>query len=658
MAKLFKVKFSLLFIVLLAIFALLFLRLFDVQLLQGEEFYRLAENNRYFLKREKTERAVFLDRYGNALVENKKQYLLLENPDQIYSNKEILTDDEALNILATDSARVTYDFLRVYPYKDALAHVIGYLSPVTADDLKDRSDYPLDERLGRMGLEKYFDAVLHSKAAYKKYEVNALGQQQRVVEYGQASYGQNLNTTIDPYLSLLAYRALAGQKGAVVIMDASNGELLALLSSPSFDPNVFSKNSNSKANDSVALLEKQKLRQQINDYFNNENQVFFDRAVSGTYPPGSIFKLVTATAALENGAIDQNTTVEDEGVLRVGDWDYANWYYRQYGRVEGTIGLVRAIARSNDIFFYKTAEWVGPEQLAIWARLFAFGQSPSIPLDHVAAGLVPDPEWKANVLGENWYLGNTYHYGIGQGDLLVTPLQIAQMTQAIANQGNLCQASLIHQDQLNCQSLAIAEENLELILEGMIAACSQGGTAYPIFPYNARVESLLASYPDWLELSNKEKINRGLMACKTGTAEYGGADERGYRKTHAWTTAIVGLDRNAIISQEVKANLETDLTFENQSSSESTDLVSSITSTMDSQIDNPLQLNSSNDVAQLTDSQLREIWLEQVKKNNNLPEEVIISVLVESDESKPFKEGSEDAAPIIAKIVSWISGEE
>lgn len=647
MNKTFKFKLSILLLLLLAVFFLLWLRLLDVQLRQGQAFFRLAEQNRYFSKKEKAERAIFLDRYGQPLVENRKQYQLLLQPEQIYSDKLALNADAALALLATDSAQVSYDFTRVYPYKEALAHVLGYLSPVTAEDLAERSDLPLDELVGRMGLEKYFNTLLQSRAAYKKYEVNALGQQQRVVEYGQARYGQNLQTTLDPYLSLVLYRALAGQKGAAVVMDAENGEVLALVSSPSFDPNVFtsiySARQPGNAAEDGSVAQNQQARQQLNSYFTDANQVFFDRVVSGTYPPGSIFKLVTATAALENQAIDQNTTVNDEGVLRVGDWAYANWYYTQYGRTEGSIDLVRAITRSNDIFFYKTAEWVGPQQLAHWARLFSFGQKPALPLEQVAAGLVPDPQWKARVLGEDWYLGNTYHFGIGQGDLLVTPLQVAQMTQALANQGELCQASLIKQERLNCQSLAIDEGHLELILRGMIGACSQGGTAYPLFAYNTDKETALLGEA----LTAREQIARGLVACKTGTAEFGAADARGYRKTHAWTTVMVGLDQAAILAAAPVA--ETEEVEEATGSAGIANLEATATAQLD------LEQTA---VADLDNSQLRQLWLTQVQQAQNLPREVVITVLIESDEEKPYKEGSDDAVPVVATLLNWLMGKE
>ena len=609
-----RLKFLLLFSFFLLVFSLLFTRLLDVEVFRGEHFFTLAENNRYFTKKNSTERAIFLDRYGQALIRNEKQYFKYLQKDQVYSEKEYLERDEALRLLASNSAIVGHEFNRVYPYKESLSSVLGYLSPVMQEDLEKDPNLSISTRLGRMGLEKFFDQNLQSKASVSKFEINALGQTQRLVSMQEQVYGQNIKTTIDPYLSQLAYRAMGDKKGAVVIMDASNGELLTLISTPSFDANVFEEN----FLNSLFKKNQETSSQKISNYLKDERQVFFNRSVSGAYPPGSVFKLITALAALEEGVIDENTIVDDQGTLKVGDFEYSNWYFTQYGRVEGTIDVKKALARSNDIFFYKAAEWLGPNKLAEYARIFGFGKPTGVQLGQEATGLVPDPKWKEREIGESWYLGNTYHFGIGQGDVLVTPIQIANMTQAIANHGSLCQSSLLSMPQQNCRDLGIEDKNLEIVLTGMLGACSQGGTAYPLFPYNSAVMASLAEN-DLSSLSANEKINLGMIACKTGTAEFGAADERGYRKTHAWTTAIVGIDKEKIASST--ANLAN-----NEASSSATA--------------NDFTLN-------------REKWFKLVQEQG-FPEELVITVLVESDSDKIYSEGSQDAAPIIKQILDDI----
>jgi penicillin-binding protein 2 len=547
-------------------------------------------------------------------VKNDKQYFKYLKKDQLYSDKTFISKDEALNLLATDSASVGYEFNRVYPYKEALSSVLGYLSPVLQEDLDQNPDLAIASRLGRMGLEQFFDQNLQSKGSVSKFEINALGQTQRLVSTEEAIYGQNIKTTLDPYLSQLAYQAMGDKKGAVIIMDANNGEILTLISTPSFDANIFEESflNNLYKRDTQGTTE------QINNYLNDQRQVFFNRGISGTYPPGSIFKLVTALAALQEGVIDENSVVDDRGTLKIGDFEYANWYFTQYGRVEGALNVKQALARSNDIFFYKTAEKLGPEKLAFYARMFGLGSPTGLQLHQEASGLVPDPKWKEAQRGESWYLGNTYHFGIGQGDLLVTPIQIAAMTQAIANHGSLCQSSLLPALQQNCRDLAIDPQNLEIVLSGMLAACSQGGTAYPLFPYNS---ALAAEWADsnLSDLKDSEKIDRGMIACKTGTAEFGGADERGYRQTHAWVTAIVGIDQAKILRA------------------------------------------TSSDTAVATDSATllgsglpdRKEWGALVQKYG-FPDKLVVTVLVESSTNQIYSEGSQDAAPVVAQILNWI----
>lgn len=595
-----RIKFLIFLSIFLSLFSLLMARLIDVTLLQGQHFFDLAQNNRYFIKKIPAERGIFLDRYGQALVKNERQYFRYLEGDRLYSDKIFLSRDEALLMMASDSANLAYELNRIYPYGEALSSVLGYLSPVSETDLQKNPQLSLNSRVGSLGLEQFFDQQLQAKAAEQKFEVNALGQKQRLFTSNPAVYGQNLVTTLDPYLSQIAYQAMTGKKGAVVIMDASNGELLSLISSPSFDANIFEEHyvNNLHQRDRQSSLIK--IKQALAD----ENQVFFNRSQSGAYPPGSVFKLITALAALEEGVIDENSTVDDQGTLKVGDYAYANWYFTQYGRVEGSLNVQKALARSNDIFFYKAAEWLGPSKLAEYARLFGLGQATGVQSSQEASGLVPDPVWKEKQKGETWYLGNTYHFGIGQGDLLVTPLQVANFTQAIANRGVFCPSSFLPLTQQKCRDLLLAQKNLDLVLSGMIDACSSGGTAYPLFAHNQAVNNALVN-----EITNQgalEKINAGMIACKTGTAEFGAADERGYRQTHAWTTAIVGTRQEQ------------------------------------------WQSVSTNDPQ-------RDKWLDLIKIKP-LPKTLIMTVLVESSSDKIYSEGSQDAAPVIAKILAWMRG--
>ncbi|MBT3512028.1 MAG: hypothetical protein HN466_03045 [Candidatus Pacebacteria bacterium] len=572
-------------------FLLIFARLVDIQLFRGHYFLDLANDNRYFTIQLPAQRGVFFDRYQQSLVWNKRVYLKTDDPTTLHPKTTSISREEALQLLATDSAQVRYGLERDYRFPESVAHVLGYVGPVTKDNLIEDNSLKVSDVIGKMGLEKIFDQRLRGQAASEVYEINALGKRQRLISKNAGQIGQNIATSLDPYLSKASLESLGGQAGAVVIMDASNSEVLTLLSSPSFDANVLS----TRLTD--VILERQR-QQQLQDLLSNPLQIFFNRSLSGAYPPGSVFKLVTALGGLEEAVIDAQTVVLDEGVLRVGEYEYANWYYTQYGRTEGEISLQRSLSRSNDIYFYKVAEWLGPNKLAEFARLFGFGQVTKIELLGETAGVVPDPSWKERVIGEPWYLGNTFHMGIGQGDILVTPLQVGQMTQAIANHGTLCQPTLLKKDHADCSELGIADENLELVLLGMLDACSSGGTAYPFFPHNE-------IYRDE-EMNAQQQIKNGAVACKTGTSEFGGADEKGYRKTHAWLTMTMGT-----------AGLK--------------------------------------DVVGRDDDEHHRAWIKQVKEAG-FPEKIVITVLVESDEDNPFKEGSRDAGEVAKEIVDWMYG--
>jgi penicillin-binding protein 2 len=266
-----------------------------------------------------------------------------------------------------------------------------------------------------------------------------------------------------------------------------------MISSPGFDPN------------------------NIAPFLSDPNTPLVNRAIR-SYPPGSVFKLMTALAGLESGALDPNATFNDQGQLSIGKEVFRNWYFTQYGKVEGDISLVRAIARSNDTYFYNAAKLAGPEAIAKMAGRFHFGVKSGIELAEEDKGLIPTPTWKDRVIGEKWYLGDTYHMGIGQGDVLATPLQVNQMTAAIARGGTWCQPTLQLTTSPQCEDLNLKAENMNYIIQGMLGACTRGGTAFPFFPFNDTAD-------------DEHKV-----ACKTGTAEIGPADAQGRKHTHGWFT--------------------------------------------------------------------------------------------------------------------------
>src|SRR5581483_2009564 len=287
-----------------------------------------------------------------------------------------------------------------------------------------------------------------------------------------------------------------------VVVTDGKGAVLAIYSNPSFDPNFFA-NKNSV---------------EINKIINSPGLPLFNRFLDGLYHPGSTFKIVTSTAALEEGKIDEDYTYKDEGFISLNSYKYYNWYFSEYGKTEGEINLVRAIARSTDTFFYKVGEMVGINDLANWARKFGLDKTTGVDLPGETNGIIPDPAWKRQTKGELWFLGDTYNVSIGQGDVAITPLSANVLTSVIANGGRLCRPYVNEKLGSKCELLGLKEKSIDLIKEGMVQACSTGGTGFPFFDFKPQV------------------------ACKTGTAETGDNE-----KTHAWFTAFAPVDDPKIV---------------------------------------------------------------------------------------------------------------
>lgn len=372
------------------------------------------------------------------------------------------------------------------PRDPATAPVIGYLSQVREEELGcvEGLCYLPGMMIGRAGIEKIFESTLRGIDGGRLVEVDSSGAEVRELGSNQAEPGDDVYLALDSRLQEIMYRAMDGRKGSAVALDMQ-GKVLALVSSPAYDPS------------------------RVSDYLNDkDNLYFFNRAISGTYPPGSVYKMVTGYAGLEEGKISADTTYTDTGEIKVGDYRYGNWYFDQYGKTEGEVNLVKALARSNDIFFYKVGEAVGIEKLVSWSKKFGLGVSTGIELAGERTGLVPDKLWKERETGEKWFLGNTYHMSIGQGDLLVTPVQVARMTLGVVS-GRLCQISVIKNTPIDCRDLGLKNEDMFVVREGMKEVCATGGTAFPFFDF---VPSVL---------------------CKTGTAQHSGQKTKDVLP-HAW----------------------------------------------------------------------------------------------------------------------------
>lgn len=539
-------------------------RLFWLQALRGTIWRVQAEGNRRQRVTIPAPRGVLTDRNGVVIARNNVVFLQPYVDEDRRSQERPLTAEEAVQLQATAPAMLKKIYVRNYPYGPTLSHILGYVSRVRSS---------VDRGLGEAGIEQYLNKELTGIDGEVWYERSARGVAQRVLAEREPQAGKSVQLTLDAELSQIAFDALGGQRGSVVVT-TPRGEVLVAVSKPSFQP-IFPDQIQAgqamthpqvSASPSAQEINRALVSPDLPTALKDEKSPLLFRAFSGTYPPGSVFKVVTALAGLERGAITSTTTVTDEGVLRVGEFTFQNWYWRQYGGVDGTINVVRALGRSNDIFFYRLAEWVGPESLAEFAQWLGYGNPTGIEGQREQIGLVPTPGWKQRTFGERWFLGNTFHMGIGQGDVLVTPAQVSVMMNTVASRGRQCQLHLIPDSVTACQEISLQPETWDTVVRGLREACAPGGTAYPFFdsPYDAM--------------------------CKTGTAEFGAADERGYRPTHGWFVVAA--------SSEERQDVGT----------------------------------------------------------AEFDPEIVVTVMVESDETQLYKEGSRDAAPIARTIIdAWLA---
>ncbi len=489
---------------LIAVFGVFLTRTVDLMLVRGAYYRDLADNNRVRRITIPAARGRILTADGQELAQNNVVYYDLSGEE---ISRDIALEHEA------KGRSIVREWVREYPFGEMTAHLTGYLGEANREEVnQERSMF--GSKVGRAGLEEFYDKYLRGKNGQKIIEVGVDEATIRELGKSEPEPGEDLVVNIDLKWQEAVWQALKGKKGAVVVLNPEDGGILGLASYPSFDPNYFTINRD---------------EDEITTALNNDQLPMLNRAVGGAYPPGSTFKMITAVAGLEEGEIDENKLVEDTGVLRVGEWTYANWYWTDYGRTDGMVNLVKAIQRSNDIYFYKVGEWVGVEDLMTWADTFGWGDKTGIDLPGETAGLLPNPDWKEKNKGEPWFLGNTYHVAIGQGDLTATPLQVAMETAVIANGGKLCKPHLSlgpSTSEVNsCQLLDISRENINLIKRGMVAACSAEGTAFPFFEMN------------------EDLPRNGRVACKTGTAEIGANIE----DTHAWFTMFYDSNSSEVL---------------------------------------------------------------------------------------------------------------
>ncbi len=357
---------------------------------------------------------------------------------------------------------------RNYLYKHFGSHIFGYLGEVTDDELETLKDYGyrMKDLIGRGGLEKYYEDYLRGADGGTQVEVDSRGRQTRILGLKEPESGQDLQLTIDMPLQLACDKLLGDHKGAIVVMDPRNGEILALASHPSFDPNIFVRRGTSQ--DRLKLLNDRTGRPMLN------------KAISGTYPPGSIFKIVTASAALEQKRITRYTRFFCSGSYILGHTQFNCWKEGGHGSQD----VVEGIKNSCNVFFYNTGRALGVDRLELYTKLFGYGKATGIDLTDEVKGIAPGRDWKRSHKKGPWYEGETLNYAIGQGYLSVTPIQVLGMVSVIANNGNLVRPHIVRragsdniQDQ-RPKNIGLKDDTIREVRRGLFEAVNnESGTA-------------------------------------------------------------------------------------------------------------------------------------------------------------------------------------
>ena len=444
----------------------LILRLFYLQVVKGAEYRRLSLNNSIRLQSIDAPRGFIYDRNGLLLVDNRPSF------DLYVSTKDARPLDETLRRLVAHTGMTIDDWprklamlrgasvftpvlferdigrdalatvashrydlpgidvqvrrLRNYIYPNFAAHLLGYIGEVNPRELQRRenTDLRMGDQIGKFGVEKSMEAYLRGERGGQQVEVNANGQVVRVLHTVHARSGHNIYLTIDRELQKRAEELLHGEAGAVVAVDPANGEILALASSPSFDQNDF-----------ITGFSTEKWQALIE----NPDRPLNNKAIQGEYPPASTYKIITALAGLQEKAITPEETIFCPGHYRFGNRTYRCW--RRGGH--GWVDLNQAIARSCDVYFYQVGQRLGIDRLAFYANSAGLGKRTGIALGNESRGLVPTAAWKEEHRGIPWQAGETLSVAIGQGFNLVTPLQMAMFTAAMANDGKRYQPRLL-----------------------------------------------------------------------------------------------------------------------------------------------------------------------------------------------------------------------
>jgi penicillin-binding protein 2 len=544
-----------------------------LQIVKGDYYYRMAEGNRIRIERVEAKRGVIFDRTGKPLVSNAANFLLYLIPadlptvkterdnlisqlSQALGSKTILEIEGLLAKIKRGSLEsyrplsiednIEYEkAMRIYLLSDnwpgvvlttrtrreynlntfSMSHILGYTGKISQVELdKSGDEYLPIDYIGKMGIESFWENELKGTSGMKQVEVDALGKEKKIISKQDAKDGQNIILAIDldaqkkiEEIIAVTLQKLKLTKASAVIMNPNNGEIIAMVSLPAFNNNSFAKGISKKEYD--ALISRSDLP-------------LFNRSISGEYPSGSTIKPVIASAALQDGIINENTAILSTGGIKINEWFFPDWKPGGHGVTD----VKRALAESINTFFYYVGggyqdfKGLGVDRINYYEEKFGLGAQTGIDLPGERAGFLPTKEWKEKAKKEKWYIGDTYHVSIGQGDLLVTPLQVALYTSAIANGGVLYRPHIVKEivsdtgkseSPINTDPVRkdfISPQNINIVRDGMRQTVTNGS--------GRKLNTLPVA-----------------VAGKTGTAQ----STTSKIKTHAWFTGFAPFEKPQVV---------------------------------------------------------------------------------------------------------------
>ena len=495
-----------------AIFLLLMLRLWHLQILNAEDYRSMSENNRLRFVPVAASRGAIMDRGGKVLVSNRPSFSLAVIPQEVKDKDALIArlskllhlDAADLTerwektkgrakyypiVLASNISRDQVEIVeenrlrlpgveiemkpvREYSSKNLAAHLLGYIGEISEDELsrKGFEEYNPGDYIGKNGIERSHENELHGNDGGRQLEVDARGRVLRTLSETYPTVGNSVVLTIDAAVQKQAEYAFGDQAGAAVALDVNSGEVIAFVSNPAFDPALFSG----------------KLPADIwKSYLEDKRHPLENKALTGQYPPGSTFKIITALAGLEDGKTTESTSVNCSGAYELGGSTFKCW--NKHGH--GTTSLKKSLRESCDVYFYQLGERLGVDRIAQTAKKFMLGAAMGVGLLNEKAGLIPTADWKQKRFGKRWYHGETLPVAIGQGYVLMTPIQMASMIATVANEGTVYRPFLVKRI-VDTDGKALKEfkpeimgrtgissEKFRLVKQGLLAVVNEpGGT--------------------------------------------------------------------------------------------------------------------------------------------------------------------------------------